>query len=865
MSDALMDHAINHAWANPQADRQHVIKLSRASRDIGDINYTTIMYSQVPLPTQNKRYHVFVIGQNNPLIWNFANKYNSYVPDETWIPISELWESRQLTADVYNDTGLMIPNPAVYLRMCYDHNILVCFEDFVNIPIEKTAQFYMRVYTNAWYKSVPTQYREGMMLNFGGMMSDANQVLSWQNRYLELRKQSGWACAFVNGVLVDDFPPGSYKNRDWVDIRYDGSVQRVVDIVVGTMPVFLSTLDKTQKVIFHPPRLNDASDLLMVCYDDVDFYVVGKTNKGLYFHKNTRSAVRTLTHRDYTLNVSYLTNYAQSQPGWGTLDELTIRAVIRQGVVLQEVPFEHARLREMYKLTDDLILSTFTDARSTLPEWQAANLELSGYTILLNTPYPYLTTKIVETGYGYNAMTQYMAATPMSVNDGANYMLRSTDSNGVIYPGVHLGDQLMKNSTCYDYDGSGLYLGYRYNEESSYYYSRYPNAVLIEGIWGEASKEISSVVGNDPVTLNKGYGYRCYRANQADGVVDETTWQDVTTDNTVVGINNGIATWLHNPVRYMGMVLFNNRQLTYEFQLDHSDRTLSFAITHTWPGGGLKLPFPLGKIDVVMNSRSLIPTIDYVINFPDIVIISKKHINQDGPNSFLVRSYGFCTDKLELQPNGDIGWIQDGQVSYNSIFDLRDDRNVRCIVGGQVVRREDLVYNEDTPQAVTLDPGYNGLPYYIDGVMSSMNGIEDYESYPMRDLSLDLDERLSSYLTSLWPQPDLENPTVITDKYAVYSPFFHKVMMDLKLGVLVVPTDWQSYEQLDTLLADYKWWLDYDPCVLGVNDQFMFIHPHSFTTAQSVTLTQYNFLQTITRVYLNDKVTLSGYLTISGA
>lgn len=855
MSDALMAHALTNAWANPQADRQHVLKLARASRDIGDVKYTNVMFSRIPLPTNNKRYHVFVIGQNHPWTWNFAKNYISTVPYEEWVPITTLWTDRQLTANVYSDIGLMAPNPGVFVRLQYNHNILICFEDFTNINFKGPTQMYLRVYTNAMYEKMVESTRSAMMDNFGGLMSSPSQVLEWQNRYHNLKTKPGLVQAFVNGRLVVDFPPGSYSPYDWVDVRYDGSVLRTVDVAVKDMDVFLSTLDNTQKYIFHPPRLNNASDLSMVSYDDVDFYLLGVTGKGLYFHKNMRSAVRTLTHRDYTLNVGFLQNYVAAHPTFGSLDNCTVRVVIRQGGMDIPVPFEHHRLRELYKMDDTKILSAFTNARATLPEWQAANLEQSGYSVMINTPYPYLTTDIVKNGYGYNAMARYLAETPV-----ATFSTGIANVNPVIEP----GPQLRNNTTFYEYGADGLYRGYKYHTNGYRYISSYADTALVEGYWGKVSKTLNCIVGNTPVTLMKGYGYRLYQAAQTSGVIDETSWKDVTDDTTIVGVHNGIATWLHNPVRYIGMVLFNNVFLGYDFELEHSDRTLSFAITHTWPGGGLLSPFPLGKVDIIMNDRSLVPGVDYYIDFPRIVIVSKKHINQSGPNRFTVRSYGFCTSEMKLQDQGDVGWVQNGQVSYNSLFNLRDDRNVRCVIGGQMVRREDLIFNEDRPTANTLDPDYNGLPYYIDSVMSAVNGVEEYESYPLREASLDLDKRLESYVSSLWPQPEQDNPTAITDRYAVYSPFFHKVMMDLKLGVLVIPDTWQSYEQMDQMLAAYKWWLNYDPCVVGVDEQFILIQPHNFDTAQTVTVAQYTFLQTIAKVYLNDKISLSGHLVIGG-
>jgi len=847
MTSPLVEHAIEYAWANPQADRQHVLRLARVSRDVGAMNYTRVMRIDIPLPTREEVYHVFQIGQNHPWEWNFGTRYVTPIPYETWIPLTELNEKQLLVTNAYMDNGVQFPNAGVFVRMRYDHNIIVAVKQFANMTVPRNVQCYLRVYSNA-------QFEDGDLWglaieNFGGMCVNPTQVLEWQNRYLTLKNSGkGLAQAFLNGVLVDDFPPGSYRARDWIDVRYDASVRKVVDFKVEDLLSFMSTKDKKRKYIVHPPRGSDDFDVIY--HDDLDFWLIGPDGKGVYFHRNQPDAVRQLTHRDYSVAVAYVANAVINFPAWLNVDQLTLRVVMRRGGRENTLVHEAHRLKEMYKLPDNLILQAFQGIDSTLPEWSADGLEQSWYNTLLGTPYPFLDTPVVRDAYGYNALTKVMADTPV---------LTTTSGLGQIAP---LAPSLRENATVYEYDADGKYLGYQYWIAGSRYIARSPNCALIEPRSGQVSKTLDYVFGNAMVPLKKEYGYRLYQAKWVEGVVDETTWIDVTNDSSVAKVDNGVVSWLHNPVRRVGLVLFNSKFLGYDFTLNYADKSLTFAITHTWSSGGLLSPFPLGQIEVIMNDYSLIPGLDYFMDFPRIVVVNKDYINQGGAQRFTVRCTGFAQSDMSLQPVNDAGWLIFNQISANDVYNLRDDRTVRCILRGKVVRKEDLVFTEDL-MARTLTASSNGDPYHITNVMASVREVNDYDSYPLRDASIDLDKRLSAYLTAHRPQPDLGSPAVIDDKYTLYSPFLCKIINDIRLKVLVVGTGWQSDQNLDKIVTPYKWWLNYDPSIKDDMDwTYVQVHPHNEETAIQVTAVEYAFLNRIIALYLSNRVQLSGHLTI---
>lgn len=849
----LVNHAIANAWANPQADRQHILRLARLSRDVGDINYTLVMNNPVYLPTRMELYHVFQIGQNHPWTWNVGNEYVSPLPLEEWVPLTDLRTMQMLTAQLYLDTGVQLPASGAFVRLRYDHNILIAVTDFQNMTVPRNVDVYLRVYSNAYFETLLEAQRNGLIRCFGGNMNDPKQVLRWQNDYLTLKQSGkGLAQAFVNGMLVNDFPPGSYRQRDYVTVSYDGSVKKVVDIAVKTMPTFLSTLDNRQKYIFHPPRLKNASDLDVVFFDDVDFWLIGPDKKGVYFHRNMRDAVRQLTHRDYSLCVAYLQNLVTAQ-GWGQLNNCTVRCVMRHSGFNQTLVHEAHRIRELYKLPDALIIDAMVNVRATLPEWSAAELERSKYVELLGTQYSRLSSDLVRDAYGYNAMTQVMANTPLLLTQG-------TTSNNW----ANLSPGLQENIQVYEYDTNGLYLGTYYQSGGVRYIARNRNAVMIEVYSGKASKSPHYMLGNANVTLMANYGYRVYQAKWDGTTIDKTSWQDVTGQASIYGVVDGVLSFLHNKARYIGLVLFNDVFLGYDFTLDHLDKTLSFSLTYDWTGGGLEAPIAPGVVDIIMNGRSLVPGIDYIERFPRYVITNKRYLVANQPQRFTVRATGWGTTDLQPQPINEHGWVTRERISNNDVYNLRDDRTVRCVVAGRIVRREDLVYAEDVPSATGLDPSYNGQPYYIGNVMASVRSVDPYEAFPLRDASLDLDARLSAFLTSIYPQPDLGDPNFIQQKYVLYSPLLQKLIYDLRLGFLVIPSaGWGSDEKLDKILAPYKWWLEFDPCALEMDWTYLMVEPHNQPGTLAVTSMQYNFLNRVIDLYLNKRTTLSGYVTIT--
>jgi len=89
--------------------------------------------------------------------------------------------------------------------------------------------------------------------------------------------------------------------------------------------------------------------------------------------------------------------------------------------------------------------------------------------------------------------------------------------------------------------------------------------------------------------------------------------------------------------------------------------------------------------------------------------------------------------------------------------------------------------------------------------------------------------------------------------------------MDLLDGNIHPDVYLNNYSDQDILLvvADYDHLLKMDPIYNQPDPRWVIIHPHPYSSAISVNLYMYRFLERVIRLYANGLVTLSGFYSIS--
>jgi hypothetical protein len=857
MYDFLVDHALKNVWCTPRQDLQAILKLARISSPLGVTGSSPLAWGQVAMPTPNDKYHVYQIGQVFPALLGL------FPEQRVWHRLSTVMHLQNLVADVYTIGGLHLPRFETWVLVGTDRSIIVAVRDQPTIAPLKTEPVYLRLYSNAYFSSIRHEATNDQIYCRGLRMDSVNNGLLFQNQYHLWQAKPGHTQLFVNGVLKQDFIPQQQAIGDTLEFVYDSTVKNVIDFPIAGLPTFDSIKDAKRKYLLHYAGSEVGGDSIDY-RDDLDVYLIKKgtasngapTLTGLYYHKNQNDALRQVTHRDYAVTVPYVNAYLPGAPGWTDVQQLHLRLIIRKAGYLRPLVNEAHRIRELYKLGEYDLAMALTGVESSVPVWQAPSLENSSYIGLMDGSFGQITRDLVEQAYGYNAISKLVGDSPLPVQV----------VNGRRQISVPYG--LQAYSTMYEYDADGYLLGYYQHTLGAEYTPINAAATLIEGVVGIGSFKLGTVFGQNNVPIDPTNNYRYYIAPINHGVLDNTAWQDVTGDATKYQLVNGVVVWMVDQSVWATAVKSDLTFLAYDLTLDPSDNVLQFSIDAeaTYPAGSAQgvMYIPFDRLDLWLNGKSLIENVDFYVAWPKVVIVNKKYLVDGLTQQITIRGTGFCNADMTRTPQVDAGFVKYGMLSRNNRYDVRDDKVTRIVVDGAVYEASDLVFGEDGVSIGVSDVA-NGVPYLIEYPVVPLRGVTNTDTYTLRAAALVIDKSISDYLTLKLPEPVETLPDQIQDKYPVYSPFCSKIMYDMINGVLdIAPfrTAYYSDKQVLDYLKDYTYLLDYDPCRRGVDLDHIAIHPHNLNVETQLDGYQYNFLNRTIKVYLDNQVDITRFVSI---
>ena len=859
MFDIIVDHALKNAWCSPRQDLQVILKPKRVSNPRGIKRITPHLWGSIPLPTTSDRYHLYQVGQYHPA-------FLGLVPTRrVWHRLSRMMEVENLVADVYTNTGRQLARFETWVLVTEERNVLIAIRDQPRIANLKTEPVYVRLYSNTFFASDRADDFNHRIVCRGKRFETVNDVPMFQQAYRDYAALPGQCRLFINGIYVHDYSPANFVAGDTMEFVYDSTVKRVVDLPVSALTTFTSAKDAKQKYLLHYDGAQTGGEIIDY-RDDIDVYLVKKTVvggetlfDGLYYHKNSDDALRMVTHRDYSIAVPYVVAYQTSKSNWATVNELTVRLVIRQAGYARPLINEHNRIKELYKLGDHARHQALTGTDSSLEIWQAPNLENSKYPVIMDSEYSAITNQMVQDAYGYNAIGKLLADSPMPVE-----VVHGRRQISLPY-GLQLA------STMFEYNAAGKLLGFYYHTSGAEYVPFNAATTLVEGIVGRGSYKLTTLFDTQTAPIDPLYSYRFYAAPKPGGVPNLDAWEDVTGDESKVVVIGGVATWLLNRLNFAVAVRSDKDFLCYDLTLSPINGLLKFTIdgASSYPSvnqqGVMKIP--PGKIDVFLNGMALIEDLDYFVRWPQVVIVNKAHLVPGNTQKVTVRGTGFCKPDLTREAPAEFGFVQFGLMSRNNKFDIRDDKVMRMVVNGATIHRDVLIFSEDD-SGVRMDNVPNGAPYVVEDVVVPMRGVTQEDTYVLRELSREVDAAVSDYLTLKLPEPAHPDVNPSPAYYAIYSPFLSTIMYDMMNGVLSTAGFEGQYSDMDVsqYLEDYTYLLDYDPTQMDHIDlNFVSIHPHNLLTETEVNIYQRRFLERVVKVFLDDRVDLSRFVALKSS
>ena len=501
---------------------------------------------------------------------------------------------------------------------------------------------------------------------------------------------------------------------------------------------------------------------------------------------------------------------------------------------------------------------------SQVENWTARVLENSSYTRIMRENLRNINRDLVETAYGYNAITKLIADTPSI-----------TYTQGTGLDQVRLANvpcELTTDSVAFEYDADGLLLGwYKHNTGGSVYRARDERTALVEFISGEGGMQLDEVYGEDTVYIDPTADYRMYVC-RVENELPTNEWSDVS-GTDMYSIENNVLTWKVDPNIYYTMVRSNRGFLVYtaDFALDNGILRFKLA-TDQYRNGSVSryvMQISMGELDIWLgDGQSLIEGLDYHVNFPEVVIVNKKYLKNvtAQKQKVTVRFTGHCKPDLSRDSRWDFGYVDNGILSANSRFDIRDDKVLRIVVGGQLKHRNVLHFSE-TERSVYTESKLNGLPYCVRDIVVPLRGGTNQGTYEMREKSLAIDKAIADYMSLKVPQASLNRIQSIPERYPIYSPFCAAILNDLKNGFLNDSrlTGFYSDMAVYEICKRYEYLLQFDPTQdnLLPDDRFVIIHPHPYTNVMSLSVYQYKFISKVVKLYLNDRVNISHFIMMT--
>lgn len=854
--DYLRKQGLSDVWRVPTLDRQFVIEPRRITRDYGRVRNVAVMWETLGLPDATSRWHVYDAGPVSSVSLNLFRRCHG------WTPLSEATNKRGVYINAYVGSGVELPRFDSFYRYTETGSLVFAFK--INkkfIPNLDTEAVFIRVYSGA---SIHQNYllpnlstsikTNGLyVVNAGSIDALALEIAALPN--------TGRVNIYHNGVWYDALEKISIEVGDWIEYIFDSSVYKTFEFAVSDLVHYNSTVDSDQKYILH--YSGESTDLDF--QDDIDVYVFQKDNgeplRGVYYHKNSSTALRQLTHRDYGLRTRNFAPIARILEGLkepiknAPVDSLFVRLDIRRSAITpSSLVFEHSRIFEMYKMDDEGIMRCLQGIDATVPFWRAEELEKSVYCLGMRIPYNAFSKELAEDIYGYNAAAKIIGDTPVKYNK-------------LVLEEFPLPIRMQHGSTMYEYDSEGLLLEWSQHLGGAVYKPKNPLTAYVEGIVGLGGNRLSEVHNARTLALEESFTYRVYRGSLVGNAVQKD-FEDVT-GTALYEVVNKNFNWLSPRTVDYPVVMSDERFFARDYkvrsQFGNINITLSTQQNRPTGDGFYAMPVPMGQMDVFLNRHSLIQGLDYFVKFPEVIIVNKEYLvdAMTEEQEIHIRYCGFPTGDLQNHPDGDVGFIEHGYLSNNNRFDVRDDKVQRVVIGGKLYTKDELEFSEEH-SGIAVTSAANGLPYMVKDLLVPVKPFTHKDMYSLIKKSREVDKVVSDYLSVKLPQPDRGVVMAIPQRYQVFSPFMNKLITDIRSGLVRPPTRLSGFSKQEVIdiCKIYEGLLEFDPLKNPevYDKRFVVIHPHGYPQVINVSANAYRFLTKVVEVYCKGLITLSPFI-----
>lgn len=852
--------AIDNIYCASGQDKQFSFKMVRLTKKSFPARRFVVAYGSIKhLPTQTAGYHVFALGNLPPVILNLLSQRLEWLRD-SWINAAADMVTRRFIFKIYNQQGVMYPRERVYYSFIDESSLLVAVEASSDLApyFDSKSMEFLSLYSNSYFNgpmfnALPS--RVGIDYRFT-QVSDNLQKLKLQEYQAAYRAKGGDVFSYVNGLHVKDIkldiPDGSF-----VEMVYDQSVLSCEDFTISDLRTYASELDSRVKVLLCRDR--HAEHIQYV--DDTELYVATSNqllNKGLYFYKHKEHVVRNVTDKDFGVDSVYINNARYwlndiVNPG---VDSAKITLYTRRSGRDMPLVYSSMKLHELYKLPKDKQLDVIDNTGFTLEHFRAEKMEASGYfKVASSTRMSDIDAKLASDTVGYNGVTYYFANTP----------------NVVTKAEVDVPELYQVQSIAFEHDAAGLLIGH-YNSSGPLYPLNNPSAKFVQFFKGYSPNFFPQLL--DPVVTHTLLHPReefvvlsAYFEND----IRKSPWVDITATPKVSKVGSHLTVSEDEGKKIK--IVYHNQIHLYQESLPLTEGVLYFPITQVVQTSDTQsvnqiCDTPYRDIAIYLNKRRLTQGIDYTLAFPYVCIFSKKYIDYTKEaQDVLIRCTGCATDPTKINALDITGFVNNGVLTRNRFYDIRDDRVMAAYVDGLLKDRSTLSYSEDD-STVRISHALNGLPYLLEENFISVKSITGTDTLPLYDQNVATNNSISMLFNQILPEPQIDPFNVIGQAHTLFSPTLSKMVNDIVTGVIpasLYNTPYNDSTIINLLNSQYKHLLALDPVKITFPENVTVIHPHIGNAPVTVDLLAYRFLTSVVKLITNnhpERINLSGYVAI---
>lgn len=346
------------------------------------------------------------------------------------------------------------------------------------------------------------------------------------------------------------------------------------------------------------------------------------------------------------------------------------------------------------------------------------------------------------------------------------------------------------------------------------------------------------------------------------------TDEEVSTGQYVV-LHDGVADWALSTNRYdlysrprNNFTGINSREPNFQADWD-------FGVY--W---GDETHVPFKDAVVIVNGQYFINGIDYIQNQSGLMICSKMGLltdRLDRPTDMAVILLAGGAQDKDAFISREVGFVKHGVIGLDTPWKLRQWRNATLVINGKVRRITDV-----TPDPIFASNGHynddhalNGVPFeyterpYL--LRPSEVNTGSYTGWDTAKQEAEVNElAVTKYMREHHPISIPSNPSMFDALYRLYSPFMHRVLIDMGNGELNITFQDVELYGLDALLGPYLHLLPLDPCVTdnAIDWNICTVDAHRLIVPVTITADQYSCLAAINNHYLGDHVDLTRLLRV---